>query len=177
MTMAVKPDVVRALYRSILRAAAALQAAVEPLGLDSLHEAVSRIPLTSAARALGQRQSLQELARFEFRARADDVADGLSRAVAANTRLWGRAAALNDDNWEPRSSDIAFHVGTVATHRLHGYRMVLAGWTPSCNGSTAWVRGHRFRIKGGKVTPMLPTDGCEWDPFPQVRPPAAILQL
>ena len=134
-----KPAVVKALYRSALRAAAALEAATQPLGIKPLHEIVSRVPLTDPARALREEWPLPQLARYEFRAGADDVAEGLARAVSATTRTWGRAASLRSDDWEPRDASVAYHVGMVGVHRLHGYRFVIAGWTPSCNGSAEWV--------------------------------------
>lgn len=137
--------VVRSVYRSLQRAVRRHAASASTAGLHAVGDILSRVHLTAPLKALKGGMAPADVVANEFRMAADEPREALQKAVDAASRIWRRVSSLDSDEWQPKPAFITHDVGTVATHRLHGYRMVLAGWTPECEASASWVRAHVLR--------------------------------
>ncbi len=140
--------IAKAFLRSILRASRALETSCHKRGLNAKVEILSRVPTSSALQHLRDTQSpVCRLVVNEFRINRGltdqaDIAEALNDCSRASRRMWNRAQQLQDPDWPGRSDSVQFHVGLVATHKLYGYRLAIAGWTPQCDADPLWVHAN-----------------------------------
>lgn len=149
----------RAILRSALRAARDVTA----VAADRGESALSVLP-RAVARALGDggAATSPRLARLVTAAFARHAAAPLPEAgqlqdmaLRATAVTRERLAALRLEHYAPRPDAVAFRVGQVVQHRLHGWHGVIVGYDPTCAAPPEWQRISRVAdLPSGTAQPF-----------------------